>query len=75
MHTSWFDPFGWLHGSASLAARLITLAALAYIVQVCAEIDLRSHSVAETLYAVYPHWGVTFQGWDWIAQRSASTRV
>jgi hypothetical protein len=75
MQTIWFARLGWLHRPASPAGWLITAAALAYMVQVFLAIDLHSHSVTDALHAVYPHWGVTFLGWDWIARRSASTRV
>ena len=70
MKTSWFVPFGWLMKPASIAGWLVTLAALTYAVQVFLAIDARAHSVSDTLYAVYPHWGVTFLGWDWIARRT-----
>ena len=75
MHTTWFVGFGWLQRPASFAGWLISVAALAYMAQVFVAIDLHSHSVTDTLYAVYPHWGVTFLGWDWIARRSGRTTV
>lgn len=75
MHRPWFVRIGWFHRPVSLAGWLVTMAALACLVQVFAAVDLRSHSVTDTLYAVYPHWGVTFLGWDWIARRSSPARV
>lgn len=75
MQTPWFVRFGWLHWPVTLAGWLVTLAALAYVIQVFVAIDLRSHSVSDTLYAVYPHFGVTFLGWDWIARRSVPATV
>ncbi|HSE11484.1 MAG TPA: hypothetical protein VLB69_02505 [Rudaea sp.] len=71
----WFVRLGWLHRPASLAGWLVTAAALAYVIHVLLALDAHSHSVADTLYAVYPHWGVTFLGWDWIARRSTPTTV
>lgn len=75
MHRPWFARRGWLHRPASLAGWLITAAALARIIHVFLALDARSHSVTDVLCAVYPHWGVTFPGWDWIARRSAPTKV
>jgi len=71
MNACWFVPLGWLHRPRNVAGWLVTLVALAYMIQVFAAIDVRAHSVTDTLYAAYPHWGVTFLGWDWIARRTA----
>jgi len=70
MQTAWFVPLGWLHAPRSAAGWLVTLAALAYMTRVFLTVDAHSHSVTDTLHAVYPHWGVTFLGWDWIARRT-----
>ena len=72
MSTAAFVRFGWLHRPTSLPGWLVTAAALAYMAQVFLAIDARSHSVTDTLYAVYPHWGVTFLGWDWLARRTST---
>jgi len=71
MHTAWFVPLGGVHAPRSLGGWLVTLAAVAYMIQVFLAIDAHAHSATDTLYAVYPHWGVTFLGWDWIARRTA----
>jgi hypothetical protein len=70
MGSAWFVRSGWLMRPASAAGWLVTLAAAAYAVQVFVAVDTRAHSVSDLLYAVYPHWGVTFLGWDWIARRA-----
>ena len=74
MVDAWFAPFGWLHRPRSVAGWIVTLAALAYIVQVFIAVDAHAHSVSDTLYAVYPHWGVTFLGWEWLAARTSSAQ-
>jgi hypothetical protein len=74
MASVWFAPFGWIHCPIHAAGWLVTLAAAAYMIQVFVAIDARAHSVTDTLYAVYPHWAVTFLGWDWIARRAAKAR-
>lgn len=71
---SWFVPLGWIHRPISVAGWLITLAAAAYMTQVFLAIDARAHSLTDALYAVYPHWGVTFIGWDWVARRTSAVR-
>jgi hypothetical protein len=70
MANAWFVPSGWLQRPAGAVGWLLTAAAMAYAVQVFLAVDARSHSVADSLYAVYPHWGVTFLAWDWVARRS-----
>jgi len=62
---------GWLHRPVSVVGWLLTLTALAFTVQVFIAVDARSHSVSDTLYGIFPFWGVTWLAWDWIARRSA----
>ena len=71
MPVRWFVPMGWLHRPVSAVGWLFTLAALAFTVQVFIAVDARSHSVSDTLYGIFPFWGVTWLAWDWIARRSA----
>jgi hypothetical protein len=71
---NWFAPLGWIHRPVSLAGWLVTLAAAAYMIQIFVAIDAHAHSVSDALYAIYPHCGVTFLGWDWIARRTAKAR-
>ena len=75
MQSFWFVRHGWLHRPVAGWGWLITLAAIAYAVQVFIAIDLHSHSISDTLYAVYPQWGVTFLGWDWIARRAGTGKT
>lgn len=67
-----FVRFGWLHRPASLVGWLITACAIAYMARVFVAIDAHAHSVSDLLHAVYPHWGVTFLGWDWLARRMSA---
>ena len=73
--SSWFVKMGWLHRPVSVAGWIVTAAAAAYMAQVFLAIDAHSHSVSDTLYALYPHWGVTFLGWDWIARHTARAQT
>ena len=43
------------------------------MIQVFAAINAHSHSMTDALYAVYPCWGVTFLGWNWIARHTAGS--
>lgn len=69
-----FVPFGLLWRPVSVLAWVLSAAAIAYCLQVFAAIDSRSHSATDTLYAVYPHWGVTFLLWECVARRSSAPR-
>lgn len=71
MKAPWFARLGWLYRPRSIAGWIVTLAALAYMIQVFAVIDRHVHSVTDLLYAIYPHWGVTVLGWEWIARRTS----
>lgn len=64
-----FASIGPLRRPSTVLGWIITLAAFVFMVQVFIAIDGRSHSNSDTLYGVYPFWGVTFLLWDWIARR------
>lgn len=67
---TWFRPFGPLFRPASIAGWLISLAALAFCVQVFIAIDRHSHSATDTLYGIYPFWVSTVLALAFIADRS-----
>ncbi len=75
MDKPWFVRWGWLHRPCSAGGWLVTAAALAYLAWAFLAVDARSHSASDTLYAIYPHWGVTFLGWEWLAARTAAGRA
>lgn len=64
-----FAAFGPISRPISVTGWIITAAALAFMLQVFVTIDGRSHSGTDTLYGLYPFWGVTFLLWDWVARR------
>ena len=64
---------GLIRRATSVLFWLITIAAILFVVQVFLAIDSRSHSASDTLYGVFPYWGVTFLLWDWIARRLRRT--
>ena len=64
-----FRPWGLIHRPTNVLGWIITIAAIAFMVQVFLAIDARSHSNTDTLYGIYPFWGVTFLGWEWLARR------
>lgn len=64
-----FVRWGVLYRPVSLFGWFATIAALAFMIQVFVAIDTRSHSGTDTLYGVFPFWGVTFLLWDWLARR------
>lgn len=63
-----FTFFGPLRRPVRALGWLITLAALAFMIQVGVAINARAHSVTDLLYGIFPFWGVTFLLWDWIAR-------
>ena len=71
MKTHWFKQLGWFYLPISLPGMAITLAALAFCVQVFFAIDRRSHSVSDTLYGVFPFFACAFLLFDWIAGRAS----
>ena len=63
-----FAAWGPIHRPVTVLGWLITFAGIALILNVFVAIDARSHSASDTLYGVFPYWGVTFLLWDWIAR-------
>jgi hypothetical protein len=72
--TSFATP-GLIRRATSALFWLVTIAAILFMAQVFLAIDGRSHSASDTLYGVFPYWGVTFLLWDWIARRLRGNRV
>jgi hypothetical protein len=71
MNTAWFKRIGWIHLPVSIPGAVITLAALAFCVQVFVTVDRHSHSVSDTLYGVFPFFACAFLLFDWIAERTS----
>ena len=72
MKTQWFKRLGWFYVPVSLPGVIISLAALAFCVQVFLAIDHKSHSVSDTLYNIFPFFAGTFLLFDWIAGRTSN---
>jgi len=66
----WFRPLGPFFLPVSIAGVVITLAAVAFCIQVFWAIDRHSHSVSDTLYGIYPFWLPTLLALAWIADRT-----
>lgn len=62
---------GWVYLPWSVAAWVIGAALLALCAQVFVAIDLRSHSVTDTLYGVFPFWASAFLLWNWVGSRAS----
>ena len=67
----WFERCGWLYRPVHPLGYIVSLAALAFLVQVFLAIDARSHSVTDTLYQFYVYAAPTFLGLMWIASRTS----
>ena len=72
MKTQWFKRLGWFYVPVSLPGIIISLAALAFCVQVFLAVDHKSHSVSDTLYNIFPFFAGTFLLFDWIAGRTGN---
>ena len=75
MKRQWFTPWGLIYLPVSFEGFAVTVAALAFCAQVFWAIDRHSHSVTDTLYGIYPFWGVTFLGLMFIASRSSGEKT
>ena len=71
MRNVWFKRIGWFYLPVSVPGAIITLAALAFCVQVFWAVDHKSHSVSDTFYGVFPFFACAFLLFDWIAGRTS----
>ena len=71
MTTHWFKRWGWFYRPVHPLGFAVTLAALAFVVQVFVAIDRHSDSVPDTLYHFYVYAAPTFLGLMWIASRTS----
>ena len=71
MKTQWFKRLGWFYLPVSLPGTIITLAALAFCVQVFVAVYRHAHSASDTLYGVFPFFASAFLLFDWIAGRTS----
>jgi hypothetical protein len=71
MKTQWFKRLGWFYLPVSLPGGVITLAAMAFCIQVFVAVDRHSHSASDTLYGIFPFFASAFLLFDWIALRTS----
>ena len=71
MKIQWFKQLGWFYLPVSLPGAVISLAALAFCVQVFFAIDRKSHSASDTLYGVFPFFACAFLLFDWLVGRTS----
>ena len=69
-----FKEFGLLYRPASAAGWLITLLALAFCIHIFRFVDSHSHSVADTLYGIFPFVAPTLLGLYVLAMRTCQLR-
>lgn len=71
MKHPWFRPWGWIYAPVAWPGWLVTVLAAFFCLQVFQAVDLRAHSVSDTLYGVFPFVVPTFLLWAWIASRKS----
>lgn len=74
MKTTWFKRLGWFYYPTSWQGILLSLAALAFCVQVFLAVDRHSHSASDTLYRIFPYFACCFLLLNWVAQNRSQQR-
>ena len=75
MNRRWFSPWGLIYLPVSFEGFAVTILALIFCANTLWAIDRHSHSMSDTLYGIYPFWGVTFLGLMFIASRTSGART
>ena len=73
MKNPWFRSRGVLALPVSWEGWAITAVLALFCVQVFLAVDRQSHSVSDTLYGVFPYFGVTFLFHQWLGGRRGET--
>ena len=71
MKSQWFKRLGWFYLPVSVPGAIITVAALAFCIQIFVAVDRHSHSASDTLYGVFPFFASVFLLFDWVAGRTS----
>lgn len=68
----WFKSWGWIYRPVSVAGWLGVALTLLFCVNTFLAIDRHSHSVSDTLYAIFPYWVAAFGILLWVAGRTSA---
>ena len=71
MKSNCFKRVGWFYFPVSIFGGIVWLGALLFCLTVFRAVDRHSHSVADTLYGIFPFFVCTFLLVDWIGARSS----
>jgi hypothetical protein len=72
--TGWFRRWGWIFRPVHPLGFLVTLGALAFLLQVFLALDARAHSVSDLLDRFYVYAAPTFLGLMWIGERTSGEK-
>jgi len=70
MRKNWFRDWGLIYRPVSWQGWILTILALLFCVHVFRFVDASSHSVADTLYGIFPYVVPTLLLLAWIASRT-----
>lgn len=73
MARSWFAPWGWIYRPVSWQGAALLILAGTFCIQVFRAVDRQSHSVSDTLYAVFPYIVPTLVVLNWLASKASGT--
>lgn len=71
MKLKWFSPMGWIYRPVSWQGLLVVLLCAVFCAQVFVAVDRHSHSVSDTLYAIFPYFVPSFMVLNWIASKTS----
>ena len=71
MKDVWFRRAGWLYLPASVPGSVPLLPALTFCAPAFVAVDIKSHSVSDTFYGVFPFFAGAFLLFDWIAGQTS----
>lgn len=75
MKKPWFREVGWMYVPVSAAGVVATILVLAFCLQVFLAVDARSHSITDTLYAIFPFVVPSIGILFWVASKTSKKKT
>ena len=74
MKQIWFKRLGWIYFPVHVMGILITLAAVIFMIPVCAATFRNGHSVSDDLYQIFVYSTCIAFWWKWIADKTSEEK-
>jgi len=68
----WFKPWGWIYYPVAWQGILLVILTLIFCAQVFLVVDVKSHSISDTLYGIFPYFVPIWILLYWVASKTST---